>query len=576
MPGFVARTTAAATRHSRLLPEHYRRRKFGVAAARLHAVVKIENVCADTVGPTLSAKALTALWAAAVVATSITCTIASALDPVASSGPAAASCAGFGVSPEEWEYVVYLAEVAAQNPLPWDGKQFLHEICHRLEQLNLLSEASASCPGEIFSALAQSLMVVETTVGEAAMGNVLRRARDIAPTVPQNVGWTVESQLAWAAWYPMRNSAATCRELNRPRVFVYETGKLAQRPLYCSAGMEGVEVLVHHFLLRSSCRVYTPDEADFFFAPFYSFCYQNSNLQPGNEVAQLDALHQGLIKGLAYFTEERRHQHIFLFAHEFWDFLSWRRWVSQSTLFVVEANPLEYPTGDIAAPPRHCIDCFVPVKDVVLPGHTDHWTTRQMVELALPFESRPFLACYHGAFAHRLYDEAVSPPPFNRTAGQVREVLAWLAETGDGRLSVGHHLRPVRRYYERLGQCRFCLIPKGVGFTNGRLMETFFTGCVPVILSDAMVVPFDELLEWRSFSIKWPMMTTYAESLDLIEYLAKLPQEVSLDLHGQLLAHQCWFDYTTRHDERCSPYEGIMKLLHRRKRPQPRRYWRPH
>ena len=47
-----------------------------------------------------------------------------------------------------------------------------------------------------------------------------------------------------------------------------------------------------------------------------------------------------------------------------------------------------------------------------------------------------------------------------------------------------------------MGECRFCFVPKGVGFTNGRLMETFFTGCIPVILSDAMVVPFAEFLDW--------------------------------------------------------------------------------
>lgn len=45
-------------------------------------------------------------------------------------------------------------------------------------------------------------------------------------------------------------------------------------------------------------------------------------------------------------------------------------------------------------------------------------------------------------------------------------------------------------YYERMGNCRFCLVPKGVGYTNGRLFETFFSGCIPVVLSDALRFPF--------------------------------------------------------------------------------------
>eukprot|EP00971_Amphidinium_carterae_P058206 1151168-Amphidinium_carterae.1 len=48
---------------------------------------------------------------------------------------------------------------------------------------------------------------------------------------------------------------------------------------------------------------------------------------------------------------------------------------------------------------------------------------------------------------------------------------------------VSLQLRPLRRYYERVANCKFCFVPKGVGYTNGRLLEAFFAGCIPVILS---------------------------------------------------------------------------------------------
>merc|ERR1712060_1027230 len=86
--------------------------------------------------------------------------------------------------------------------------------------------------------------------------------------------------------------------------------------------------------------------------------------------------------------------------------------------------------------------------------------------------------------------------------GATRAALRDLSGLDKLRLSIGGHLRPVRAYYERIVDCQFCLVPKGVGFTNGRLMESFFSGCIPVILSDAMVVPFQTFVDWPAFSIK--------------------------------------------------------------------------
>merc|ERR1712107_77973 len=111
-----------------------------------------------------------------------------------------------------------------------------------------------------------------------------------------------------------------------------------------------------------------------------------------------------------------------------------------------------------------------------------------------PWLERKHLMCYHGAFAHALYDDARSAAPFDTTAGMTRAAIATLQNSPDKRISVGGHLRPVRAYYEKITDCQYCLVPKGVGFTNGRLMETFFSGCIPVILSDAMIVPFDQFL----------------------------------------------------------------------------------
>ena len=60
----------------------------------------------------------------------------------------------------------------------------------------------------------------------------------------------------------------------RPSFYVYDTGDYARPLLSCASGMEGSEVMLHRFLLRSRCRTLSPDDADFFYVPFYSFCFQ--------------------------------------------------------------------------------------------------------------------------------------------------------------------------------------------------------------------------------------------------------------------------------------------------------------
>merc|ERR1711904_165487 len=64
---------------------------------------------------------------------------------------------------------------------------------------------------------------------------------------------------------------------------------------------------------------------------------------------------------------------------------------------------------------------------------------------------------------------------------------------------------PTVHYSSLMGNAHFCLVPKGRGWWTVRLFEAFYSGCIPVILSDGQALPFTEDLDWESFSLKWPM-----------------------------------------------------------------------
>ena len=48
----------------------------------------------------------------------------------------------------------------------------------------------------------------------------------------------------------------------------------------------------------------------------------------------------------------------------------------------------------------------------------------------------------------------------------------------------------VEDYFELKGRSRFCLVPGGTSPWTNHLYESFFAGCIPVILSDEYEVAF--------------------------------------------------------------------------------------
>ena len=54
-----------------------------------------------------------------------------------------------------------------------------------------------------------------------------------------------------------------------------------------------------------------------------------------------------------------------------------------------------------------------------------------------------------------------------------------------------------------------------------QLIEALAFGAIPVILSDELVLPFAEVLDWPSFAVRWP----YARASSIIPYLRTLPEE---------------------------------------------------
>merc|ERR1711924_157016 len=117
----------------------------------------------------------------------------------------------------------------------------------------------------------------------------------------------------------------------------------------------------------------------------------------------------------------------------------------------------------------------------------------------------------------------------------------------------------VQDFFERMSRSHFCLVPRGSSAWTIHLYESFFFGCIPVLLSDDFEPPFADVVDWRGLSVKWGERDPRGMR-GLLEHLRSFPLERIAAMKRNLSAAACWFDYHlgwARPGERpadCSPY----------------------
>jgi len=154
-------------------------------------------------------------------------------------------------------------------------------------------------------------------------------------------------------------------------------------------------------------------------------------------------------------------------------------------------------------------------KDIVIPGYRDisHITnalrlrgpeTSSVARPTLIFfrgsttSSRPGEANYSEGVRQRLASAVhrfVPPPHLSRALRTVPEQDRTIFST---------EMVPLTQYLREMSLSDFCLVPMGSSSWTLRLYDALFLGCVPVVLSDHIALPFQERIDWSKLVIKWP------------------------------------------------------------------------
>ncbi|PKA54328.1 putative glycosyltransferase [Apostasia shenzhenica] len=86
--------------------------------------------------------------------------------------------------------------------------------------------------------------------------------------------------------------------------------------------------------------------------------------------------------------------------------------------------------------------------------------------------------------------------------GPIRPLLLHHWKDKDPSMQIHEYLPRGISYYDMMRNSRFCLCPSGYEVASPRVVEAIYLECVPVIISDHYVLPFSDVLNWKSFSVQ--------------------------------------------------------------------------
>ncbi|KAK3143248.1 hypothetical protein QOZ80_4AG0298070 [Eleusine coracana subsp. coracana] len=339
------------------------------------------------------------------------------------------------------------------------------------------------------------------------------------------------------------------------RIYVYSEGEIeGLRALLrgrdgtvptatCLKGQWGTQVKIHQLLLNSRFRTFNKDEANLFFVPSYVKCVRMTGALNDKEINQT---YVKVLSQMPYFRRSGGRDHIFVFpsgagAHLF---RSWATFLNRSIILTPEGDRTD----------KRGTSAFNTWKDIIIPGNVDDSMVKSDARVVqpIPLSKRKYVANFLGRAqgkAGRLQ--------LVELAKQYPDKL----ESPELKLSGLNKLGRID-YFKHLRNAKFCLAPRGESSWTLRFYESFFVECVPVILSDEVELPFQNVIDYSEISIKWPSSRIGSE---LLGYLESIPDERVEEMIGRGREMRCMWVYAVD-TEPCSAMVGILWELRRKVR----------
>lgn len=135
---------------------------------------------------------------------------------------------------------------------------------------------------------------------------------------------------------------------------------------------------------------------------------------------------------------------------------------------------------------------FIQGKDVSLPETTIRNPRRPLRNIGgKRVSQRPILAFFAGHMHGRV---------------RPRLLKYWRDKDEDMRIygPLPNRVSRTMSYTDHMKSSKYCICPMGYEVNSPRIVESIYYECVPVIIADNFVPPFNEVLDWSAFSVIVP------------------------------------------------------------------------
>ncbi|CAJ1401177.1 unnamed protein product [Effrenium voratum] len=395
-----------------------------------------------------------------------------------------------------------------QPPTPEQMDMMLQQVLRWTKDSEEWERDSAECPEGAIAAIDLTVSALDRDVDESTARAAFALRQGLAAkarpsTRSETVPWRSQDLVVEHVPRLLGLEGRHSCHGSSLRIFMYrlpEYSHMLKPVLKCSQKMSqcSASVHLHRWLERGSCLTDDPDTADLFFFPAYEACYNETSCAGVRDTERCFPDHFDPID-LPYFSRRGGQDHIFVFACNLLPFMDPIMMRARNTIMITVES---YQAVNVAGP--NMLAWLVLAKDVLIPGYIPAWRVEAMLAFNRPMYQRSIVATFHG---HSSSSTLVGHMYKRSPLAEVRDrIIGYFGK--EPQCSAGP---PVRDYFRRSGLSRFCLIPAGLTAWTIHLYEAFFFGCVPVILSDEVSVPFQEEIDWPSLSLKVPTSITMEE-----------------------------------------------------------------
>ncbi|CAI5461545.1 unnamed protein product [Closterium sp. Yama58-4] len=322
--------------------------------------------------------------------------------------------------------------------------------------------------------------------------------------------------------------------------------------------IHGMEIALHEALLASKHRTTNAEEADFFFVPVYASCLW-LRLTNGGDASGIQllphvqgnwawhvtemyaAVHRHIMHAYPHWNRSRGRDHLWPMGTDEGACLAPQS-IWHGSMLTSWGNSMAAHSHSVKAAPQQRWDdipltlrgghlCYSAAKDIVLPA----WLPPNVKHLHEQYWLRSFEEREHlFYFAGDLGSEYKGGSPDSRFSFGIRQAVAReFASVPNNKGQLGSQQEEGvivtnergKGHSAQLGNARFCGVFPSNGF-NADMEEAIKHGCIPVIIQDGIHLPFENALDYASFSVR-------IEERDILNMLTKL-KAITAE-HGSVL-----------------------------------------